>query len=504
MIARKSALIIAVQAANGILGYIGLKFIALYMDPWQYGVVGFAYGLVSVLSIVGRLGFDRAHIKRVSEGRDLGTCIATFASSKLGLAGVMSAVLMVGVVAWKYVLGRGFESVVHQQAMYVMLAYFFLFTLSRIFVSTFNARKETAKAMLPMFAYQIGRIGATVYVALSGLGALALAYTYIVGEIFEVALAWYFARRYPVGKPTASMAKSYISFAMPMAVVVASSILMRNIDKVFIQLFMYAEDVGRYFAISNLSRFIILFVSAVGTLIFPTISEHHARKNMREIERLTLVSERYLSMMVFPLVMLMVVLAEPIIRVLLSNKYLPALTVLQIMPFFVLIEALSKPYDTQLSGMNLPRLTKNRVIIMAASNVALNLVLIPPDIKSIGLKTAGLGVEGAAVATVAAYAIGLLYIRFVAWRMTGIKANPRIVLHAIAAGGMALLLWYVNQMAHFGRWYELLGAGLFGLGVYVGLLVLMREFTREDFDLFMDTLNVKKMLAYVRDEIRRE
>jgi O-antigen/teichoic acid export membrane protein len=501
MIARKSALIIATQIANGILGYIGLKFIALYMEPWQYGVVGFAFGLVSVVSIFGRLGFQKAHIKRVSEGRDLGTCIATFGSIKLVLVGLMTAIVIIGVAGWEYILGRGFESLLHQQAVYVMLAYFVLFTLSQTFIFTFKARKEIAKAMLPMFAYNLGRIGATVFIAVSDLGALALAYAYLFGEIFEFALAFYFFRKYPVGKPTASSVKSYISFAMPMAVVVASLILMRNIDKVFIQLFMYAEDVGHYFAISNLSRFVILFVGAVGTLIFPTISKHHASKNMREIERLTLISERYLSMIVFPMVVLMVVLAEPIIRVLLSNKYLPVVTVLQILPFFVLMEALTKPYDTQLSGMNLPRLNRNRVIIMAGSNVLLNLLLIPPDIKSIGLQTAGFGVEGAAIATVAAYGIGLAYIRYVAWRTTGIKANPRIALHAVAAGGMALALYYVNTMVHFGRWYELMFAGLLGLGIYVFLLFIMKEFTREDYDLFMDTLNVKKMIEYIREEI---
>ena len=51
MIARKSALIVLTQVLNGILGYIGLKFIASYMQPWEYGVVGFAYGFVALFSI---------------------------------------------------------------------------------------------------------------------------------------------------------------------------------------------------------------------------------------------------------------------------------------------------------------------------------------------------------------------------------------------------------------------------------------------------------------------
>ena len=74
MIARKSALIILIQFLNGILGYIGLKYISLYMQPWEYGVVGFAYGFVALIHVFGLLGYHQAHIKKISEGKNLGTC----------------------------------------------------------------------------------------------------------------------------------------------------------------------------------------------------------------------------------------------------------------------------------------------------------------------------------------------------------------------------------------------------------------------------------------------
>ncbi|HHH80248.1 MAG TPA: flippase, partial [Thermoplasmatales archaeon] len=77
MIARKSALIIFTQIINALLGYTALKFIALYMQPWEYGVIGFAYGFVALFSVFGNLGFNAAHVKRVSEGKDLGKCVGT-------------------------------------------------------------------------------------------------------------------------------------------------------------------------------------------------------------------------------------------------------------------------------------------------------------------------------------------------------------------------------------------------------------------------------------------
>jgi len=113
MIARKSALIIFVQLLTGIIGFVGLKFIALYMDPWEYGVVGFAYGFVALFSILGDLGFGAVHVKRISEGKDFGKCVGTFVAIKLIIKGIFASVTILSIAIWQFVLGRGFESLLH-------------------------------------------------------------------------------------------------------------------------------------------------------------------------------------------------------------------------------------------------------------------------------------------------------------------------------------------------------------------------------------------------------
>jgi len=262
---------------------------------------------------------------------------------------------------------------------------------------------------------------------------MALAYTYVVGEFFHFALALYFFRGYPIDSPSLEYFRYYTKFAVPLSIAVVSSIIMTNIDKVFIQLFWNAIQVGEYFAVFNLSRFITLFSSAVSMLLLPTVSEHYTRNDMIGIKRLTIDSERYLSIIVFPMVIMLMVLAQPVIRILLSDKYMPALSVLQILPVFVLLDVLSGPYTQKFSGMDMPHITRNRVLIMMSINVILNLILIPRDIKSLGLKLFGLGTTGAAIATIAAYAAGLVYIRIAAWKITRVKGSWRIIIHAFAA-----------------------------------------------------------------------
>lgn len=505
MIARKSALIITTHITNALLSYIALFFVTRFMEPADYGIVAFALGFVTLYTIFGTLGFDQAHIKRISEGKDLGRCIGTFLSTKIGLIALMIFVVLGSIFFWKFILERGFESPTHELAIYVMIVYWVVRLLTQSFISTFNAKREIAKSKIPDFLFTLIRVIATIYVAIAGFGALELAATYIVGEIAHLISALYFFRGYPIKKPSRDYLKDYSIFAFPLIVVVASHTIMTNIDKVFIQLFWSASDVGYYFAAFNLSRFVHMFTLALGLLLFPTFSVLHINKDIKGIRKLTYKSERYLSMIVFPMVFGLIVLAEPAARILLSG-WMPVVPILQILPFFALFGALGKPYGTQILGMNQPKLARNRVLIMVFCNIILNIILVPKDIQMLNVSLFGLGAKGAAIATVVSYGVTLAYNRIIAWKLTKVKGNPRIFLHAIAASTMALILYLIlyefNMVEQIQRWYELLGFSLIGLGIYIGILILFKEFTSKDYHFFVDTINIKKMFQYIKEEIR--
>jgi len=502
MLARKSALIISTQIANGLLGYVALFFIARYMDPEAYGVMAFAYSFVALFTIFAKLGYVHAHIKRVSEGKNLGKCIGTFIVTKTGLTGLMALLTIGAIFFWKFGLGKGFESPTHEIAVYIMLVYWIIQMFAQSFTATFKGRKEIAKAQLPAFFETLVRASAITYVALAGFGPIALVLTYIVGDVFFLITSLYFMKGYPIEKPALDYFKDYSKFALPLSIVVASGLIMTNIDKVLIQLFWSAADVGYYFAAFRLSMFINMFAASMLTLLFPTFSDLHSKNNIKEIRKLTFKSERYLSMIVFPMVFGMVILAEPTTRILLSG-WMPAVPILQILPFFVLFAALESPYQSQLVGMNRPDLARNRILIMVVLNVIMNLILIPKDIKSFGLDLAGLGAIGAAIATVIAYGCGLIYSRYMALRLTNSKGNLRIVFHLVASIVMVITLYWFDTLFFISRWYHLLGLALLGICIYLFVLYFLREFTKKDMIFFLDALSINKMWKYIIEELRK-
>ena len=94
-----------------------------------------------------------------------------------------------------------------------------------------------------------------------------------------------------------------------------------------------------------------------------------------------------------------------------------------------------------------------------------------------------------------------------AWKLTKIKGNPRVLLHVLAAGTMTamlyIMLYNLNMIALIVRWYHLLGFTLLGFGIYISILFLLGEFTKEDFLFYVDTLNIRKMVQYVKEELKK-
>lgn len=504
MIARKSVLIITTKILDGGLGYLGLFFIARYMNPTDYGIVSFAIGFVTLFSIFTDLGSGSAHIKRVSEGKNLGRCIGTFLSIRAVLLLAATTILFASLYIWTNIMGRGFESSEHLAAIYIIIAFWITHQLAGTFSGTFKARKAIARLQIPCIINGVVRTVAIVYVAVSGMGALALAWTYVAGEIAHLTIVLLFFRIYPIKKPSKDLIKSYGVFAFPLMLVTTSSIIMNNIDKVMIQLFWSSADVGYYFAAYRLSNFITLFTSAIGMLIFPTYSALNKFGKVNQIKKLTFDSERHLSLIVFPMVFGLLILAEPTVFILLSG-WMPAVPLLQILPFVVLFKTLSIPYEAQFNGMNKPKINRNRIIIMLVFNLTLNVLLIPKEIQMLGgVKLFGLGAIGAAIATAVSFAVSLFYTRIMSYRLTKSKGNIRVLLHAFSAvimsGILYILLYDYDFLFWITRWYHLFLFGCLGLAIYLGVLALFKEFTKEDFFFYIDTLNIRKMGQYIKEE----
>jgi O-antigen/teichoic acid export membrane protein len=447
----------------------------------------------------------------------------------------MAALVIGGIATWKYVLHNEFFDATREMVIYVFILYYIFTNLSLIALQTFVGRKEIAKVEVPMAFEPFVRVPLMILVAFAGVtgiamiapelgineiypvtwpdflspiqtfiaahavGALAMCYVIGFGAVFLVA-TW-LLRRYPIKRYNKELAKSYLVFALPVMLLSITSVISLNVDKVMLGYFWTFKEVGYYFSVQRITLLILAIPTAVGTVLFPTISEYHARNNVAGIKEVTHSAERYISMVAIPLITFVIIFPEPIINIVLSSAFLPAASTLAMLAIYVFIISLTRPFSSLIIGINRPDIAAKIGVGMCIVNIGLNYLFIPEWglLSPLGIY----GPVGAATATVLSQLVGFVGLRVAAMRLTGIKLmqtnTPR---HIVAGVVMGIGLYYLNSLVPLVRWYHLIGFAFVGIAVYVGVLVVIREFKKRDLKFFLDLAQPAGMLEYIKSELK--
>jgi len=499
MIARKAMLIFTVSTIGYFLSFIALIFVGRFLGPIPLGIIGFASGFVGLFSFLAYFGFDTAHIKRISEGKDLGKCVGTYLSVKIILAIITIIVVISSVYLWKIILNGEFESQTHEIVLYIILVSVVITNLSNIMLSTFAGLKETAKQQIPLFIGHITQSVSRIIVAVLSLSVFFLAGAYVLGAISTFIFALFLFRKYPIKKPSKEYFYNYRIFAFPIIFGVIGSTIIANFDRVMIQFFLGTQQVGLYFTAENLIMFCMFLGHGLLTVLIPTISSFSINGNEESIRLVVSQSERYISMITTPFLAFTFLFSYPLINVILGETFASAYMVLSIYSVIMWIKITIIPISAEICGIDKPKIFGKVYIVIVIVNIIFNFLLIPDQISGIPLP--GLGIEGAAIATLISFLIQMILYRFIIFKLTRTKPNPKIILHLLSAFIMSLILYFIYKILIIKDWYYLLALALFGLFIYYVFLYLIKEFTLNDFKFFKLILSKKKMIEYIKNEL---
>jgi len=532
MIARKSFLIVSSQFFARFLGWVGLFILAkLWGDhaPVALGYIGFAMAFLTLFHLVAKFGFLEAHVKRISEGKDLGSCIGTYASIKILFTGVMILSVVVGIFLLQLLFHERFLDEASKSIIYVFLVYYVFLNLKEIPMQTFSGTKEIVKRQITWTTENLIKIPPTILVALAGVSAIgispivtwpqflqplqqfladhatgSLAMTYVFGCVASLIVGLWLLRKYPIKKPSWKLSKSYLSFGIPITIISLIVVISINIDKVMIGYFCSQTEVGYYWTVQQLSEVIIIISTALGVVLFPTLSEYHATKNFKGLIKITNQAERYISMVTIPIIVLIIIFAEPIIYFMLSSSFISAAPVLIVIALYTFVLGIMLPYSSLIAGMNKPIIAAKIGITMCSVNIALNYLLIPKGgfLSSFGFD----GATGAAIATLISLLIGLVGFQISAKKLTKMKVlNTHIPRHIISGLVMGFLLHYSTKLLIPSvHWYHLIILSMIGMALYFGIMTILREFTRQDFDFFWNMIHPKEMMKYIQSEMKTD
>jgi len=538
MIARKSFLIVISYFFTRFLGWIGLVVLAkLWGDfaPEALGIIGFAMAFIGVFDIIADLGFSSAHVKRISEGKDLGSCIGTYAAIKIILTTIMVAVVFSGIYIWKNVFNENFTDATTESVVVVFVIYYIFVNLIQISTSTFQGRKEIAKRQITQM-FEGVKTPLMILVALAGVNIAgivpavswpeflqplqqfladhsvgSLAMTHAISLMASFFVGFWFLRKYPIKRPDWKLFKSYLSYALPVMLFSVIGVLSVNIDKIMIGYFWTSTEVGYYFTIQQILNIVAVLYLAVNTVLFPTISEFHSLNNIAKIKETTHLAERYTSMVLVPPVIVIIVFVYPVINIMLNSSFLPAAPVLIIMMLYLFMFSINRPYGSLIRGIDRPDLTVKIGLGSCIANIVMNLLFIPKNgllsNLSIGQYVISInGATGAAVATGLSTLVGFFGLRLVSKKLIGIKLfqthTPRHIIAGLVTGGILYYLAYETSLFPTIHWYYLLMFAGLGLGIYLLVLFVLREFNKDDLKFFLDILRPREMLKYISSELK--
>ena len=502
---RKIALLFAAENVNAIIGWIALLFVARKMGASAIGEFSFALSLVGSFTFIAFFGFKMAHVKRISEGLDLGKCIGTFLSIRLFLISVMLLTFIFSYWFWTDFLGKEIYDIQTPGLLLTVVFYYIIFLIVGVMPATFSGLEQSARVAIPNIVGTTIRSFIFIAAALMGLGVIWLARAYLIGVILVGIFSYWYFRDLPISKPDSDTFNSYKIYALPVAAASIFGVLRQYIDKIFIGIFWTEYQVGLYFGVQRIALFIGTMALAIEGMLLPAISSLHASKKENEIRTLVHDAERYVAMVCIPLVVMTIVWSSEIILVFISKEFIPASNILKILALVALVRVLNRPWSVALRGSDRPDLTSILSILCSILSIILMLILVPKRIPQLGLENLfGLGGEGAAYAVLMSEITMGLSLRILCYRYLDILPKGNFFVQTSVALLVGIIMWQVQEVITVERWFELFFlSGLGGL-LFICILSMLGSFTQKDFNFFWNTLNPKSMRKYVGEELKRD
>ena len=327
-------------------GTQGIQFLvqillARILAPEQFGTIAIVMVFINLARVFVQSGFNTALIqKKDADELDF--------SSVFYLSMFVAALLYILIY-----LTAPFISAFYRDQILIPVLRVLGFTLFfGAFNSIQNAYVSRHMMFKKLFYSSVGAIlisgTAGITAAYMGLGVWALVIQQLINQVSITIIMWFTVKWRPKLIFSISRVKVLFSFGWKL---LASSLL----DTLYLDL--RTLIIGRIYSSSTLAyynrgqQFPKIIVSningSIQSVMLPTLSAHQDnKKRVKEMMRRSIITSSFL---IFPMMIGMAVVAEPLVRIVLTDKWLPAVPFLQI---FCISYALMPIQTTNLQAIN--------------------------------------------------------------------------------------------------------------------------------------------------------
>ena len=401
--------------------------LARILSPTDYGLIGMLTVFISLSTVFIEGGFIKALIQKQERTEEDFSTVFFF---NLAISVVIYCVIY---AASPYIANFYNEEVLTNILKILSL---------NLIIGSLNI-VQRAKLMIAMDFKSLAHINFIATIIGGGIG-ISMAYTHwgvwsLVGQTLASTLAMFFlfplySRWKPQWMFSLHSFKTLFGFGSKLLATGVISTIYNNIATIAIGKSYRTSELGYYTRATQFSEMIAWTVNDImGTVTLPILSEcQKQREQMVEIYSKSLF---YTALLIFPIMSLMALLATPLIVVLLTEKWLPCVILLQILCFARMMTPLSAINMNVLNAIGRPDLFMKVDFIKIPIGILSLIITIPMGVTAV--------VVGDLITTFIAFFINAYYpgkiLGYGAWQQ--IKAFKPIILAILL---MSLVVLFVR------------------------------------------------------------
>ncbi|MDH3712839.1 MAG: lipopolysaccharide biosynthesis protein [Gammaproteobacteria bacterium] len=311
---------------------VTLVVLARLLAPEEFGVVGFATLVVAYLSILQDLGLSYALIQRREN-------IAEASNTVFTLNLVIGAVLALATFAAAPLVAAFFREPLVESFVKVLALTFLIEPLGSVHIARLQRELKFGLKLVPDIGRAMTKGIVGISLAFAGFGPWSLIFGQLAGVIAAVVLAWLVYPWRPRLRVEAKIARSLLTFSLPLILVSLQHAVETNIDYTIIGRVLGDRALGIYTLAYRIPELTILSIGTVlSSVVFPAFSAVQA--DPAKLKNGFLATLRYVPLVTVLLALALLFAADPLVRVLLGRQWLEAVPILKLLAVYAVVDSI--------------------------------------------------------------------------------------------------------------------------------------------------------------------
>ncbi|QKY15563.1 polysaccharide biosynthesis C-terminal domain-containing protein [Halorubrum sp. CBA1229] len=431
-------------------GFVATIVLTRTLGQERYGAYVVVLSVLAWVAIAGNLGLSPAIKKRVSEADD----------GNYVVSGAIVQLILYAIVAICLWIARPYLNAYMEIDATAILILLLAVKLATDFIqSVLDGQHLVHISSLLSPIEWTSRSVVQIALVLSGLGVVGAFAGYVVGALVAVVIGVYFASFDPSlpSRRDFDRLRSYAQFSW-LASVKGRTFL--SMDTLVLAVFVSNSVIAVYEIAWNLASLFAIFGSSVSRTLFPEMSKISSAEGASdEIAELFRISLAYSGLFIIPGLIGAAIVGDVVLTIY-GSGFQTGYYILLILTFARLLYGYQGQFLTVLDGVNRPDLTFRINGVFVAVNLVLNILL-----------TWQYGWYGAAAATTASAALGLVFGYYYTSRIIDVVVPIDVVGKQLSAAGVMALVVYVGRLLFGETLSVVLILVVTGVGVYFTVLM---------------------------------